>query len=1143
MLTGIKRQAYLASHTGHGSTNGNPISAASEKIHFGGVLGPYQEPVSTGSSDLDVDTCLKINNYEDTVRQLDMYYGLVKRQLLHYQSPTTGLFPAQTVDKEVGSVRDSIYCASAIWSLYQAYRRIDDDRGKSYELGQSAVKCFRGILRCWLQVANKVEAFKKNQVAQNALFTRYHLQTGQVLTKDQDPCMDNHLQLDVVSLYLLFLVQIIQSGLQVIYTMDEVIFIQNLVYYVERAYRTPDFGLWQRGSKYNDGTPEIHASSIGMAKAALEAINGCNLFGEKGSSVSVIYVDIDAHNRNRSIFETLLPRESSSKNTDASLLPTISWPCFATHDDVLYNRTKSKIIRRLKGSFGFKRFLRDGYGTAVEDINRRYYNEGETRDFENIESEWPIFYLYMMIDGFFKGLPEQVEEYKRLLKARVRHDHRGDPVIPKYFYVPQESVDYEKMEPGSQMRHPSDEGGSHNLFLWGQSLYITASLLAEGLVHVNELDLIRRYLPSYNRPRKMGGRYSAFQSKHGTASDLVVQIVLIAESMRLQAMMGTYGIQTQTPHEVEPVQIWPPKELVKVYEHLGLSKRLGLQGRPTRPIGALGTSKIYRISGQTVLCYPLIFEVSDFYLSHDMSLLIDDIKTELHFVGRYWRLSGRPTVCILIREEHMRDPQFKEMLELLAMLKKGHCDGLKVRTGRLQNLISSSCIEHLDFMNQVDLKELNIQPFGQVHHDYIGYQSLTDVPKALQYSEAEFDFTQFNKLNSTAELIDSLRCVEGLHTQAYILGVIQRREHPEFVIDNLTVRERLIHVKRLAGSLRHWSAVRLSSALLFQLVDSISPFITTVLVNGKQLTVGVVGGVEVVLDKPMTPSEIHEAIYRHCPVDDPVQAVLQQEVLLYCGRLIATHPNYFSGILKIRVGWILHAIRLYLAVPTDTDEDCNHEPLESRSPSEIRRLLLRVLHLKNLTADDNQFGLQLTPYKRRQIEGCLARVPEGFYQKVWNVLKKTPGGIVVQGHMLAQEPTLSHMTMSELNFSLLVEDMLFKIVRPEYRQLVVELLCIVNTILLRNPELRFKMKLDLDFVISEALAMFLKDFGTEIDTKISSNDGTHKKSSIDPGLTQFYNATAATTNGYLARAVVNTVLRGDLGTECIDDSEESCRVS
>lgn len=114
-------------------------------------------------------------------------------------------------------------------------------------------------------------------------------------------------------------------------------FVQNLVYYVERAYRTPDYGMWERGSKYNDGKPEIHASSIGklltiwiyyaygsktnnycvfvigMAKAALEAINGCNLFGDKGASWSVVYVDIDAHNRNRSIFETMLPRESSSK--------------------------------------------------------------------------------------------------------------------------------------------------------------------------------------------------------------------------------------------------------------------------------------------------------------------------------------------------------------------------------------------------------------------------------------------------------------------------------------------------------------------------------------------------------------------------------------------------------------------------------------------------------------------------------------------------------------------------------------------------------------------------------------------------------------------------------------------------------------
>lgn len=168
----------------------------------------------------------------------------------------------------------------------------------------------RGILECWIKQAKRIELFKKNQCNAHALHVKFHLTTGDEIYTDTEY---SHLQIDVVSIYLIFLVQMITSGLQIIYTQDEVAFVQNLVYYVERAYRTPDYGMWERGSKYNDGSPEIHASSIGLAKSALEAINGCNLFGEKGASWSVVYVDIDAHNRNRSIFETMLPRESCSK--------------------------------------------------------------------------------------------------------------------------------------------------------------------------------------------------------------------------------------------------------------------------------------------------------------------------------------------------------------------------------------------------------------------------------------------------------------------------------------------------------------------------------------------------------------------------------------------------------------------------------------------------------------------------------------------------------------------------------------------------------------------------------------------------------------------------------------------------------------
>lgn len=80
-----------------------------------------------------------------------------------------------------------------------------------------------------------------------------------------------------------------------------------------------------------------------------------------------------------------------------------------------------------------------------------------------------------------------------------------------YFFVPMEHVEEERLEPGATARRVSREGSpGGGLFLWAQAMFVVAQLLTGGLLHVNELDPIRRYLPSYNRPRK-GGRYSAFQ--------------------------------------------------------------------------------------------------------------------------------------------------------------------------------------------------------------------------------------------------------------------------------------------------------------------------------------------------------------------------------------------------------------------------------------------------------------------------------------------------------------------------------------------------------------------------------------------------------------------------------------------------------
>ncbi|KTF86965.1 hypothetical protein cypCar_00013399 [Cyprinus carpio] len=81
----------------------------------------------------------------------------VKCTILNYQSPTTGLFSVKTCSTcKEAKVRDSLYCAASIWALALAYRRIDDDMGRTHELEHSAIKCMRGIMYCYMQQSDKV---------------------------------------------------------------------------------------------------------------------------------------------------------------------------------------------------------------------------------------------------------------------------------------------------------------------------------------------------------------------------------------------------------------------------------------------------------------------------------------------------------------------------------------------------------------------------------------------------------------------------------------------------------------------------------------------------------------------------------------------------------------------------------------------------------------------------------------------------------------------------------------------------------------------------------------------------------------------------------------------------------------------------
>lgn len=99
-------------------------------------------------------------------------------------------------------------------------------------------------------------------------------------------------------------------------------------------------------------------------------------------------------------------------------------------------------------------------------------------------------------------------------------------------------------------------------------------------------------------------------------------------------------------------------------------------------------------------------------------------------------------------------------------------------------------------------------------------------------------------------------------------------------------------------------------------------------------------------DKPMTPAEIQSVVYNTIQPYDVIQAVLQQEVILYCGRLISTNPELFKGILKIRAGWVVEAMRIYLKITSVK------KPIEDHSPYEVRQLLFKVLSIKEWAAKE-----------------------------------------------------------------------------------------------------------------------------------------------------------------------------------------------
>ncbi|XP_059170529.1 probable phosphorylase b kinase regulatory subunit alpha isoform X3 [Physella acuta] len=637
--------------------------------------------------------------------RLDYYQRLVNRCILRYQNPATGLIAGN--DKNHSWVRDNIYCIMAVWGLALAYRKtvdLDEDRAKAYELEKAVVQAMRGLLRAMLMQSEKVEQFKRTQSPRDALHAKYSSVTGKTVVGDYEW---GHLQIDATSLFLLALAQMTASGVVIVFTLDEVAFVQNLVFYIEAAYRTPDYGIWERGDKTNHGLPELNASSIGMAKAALEAINELDLFGSRGGPASVIHVLPDEAQQCQAILQSMLPRESISKETDAALLTVISFPAFAVDDPELIELTHKTIKEKLEGRYGCCRFLRDGYKTAKEDARRLHYEPWELMVFEKIECQWPLFFAYLILDGLFNNKPDQVNEYKKKLDEVLLKTEDGIPIVPELYAVPKDLVDKEYEEPNSQKRVAAGKIPH----MWGQSMYILGRLMIEGFLSPGELDPLNRRHVTETKP------------------DVVVQVVLLAEDSLIQDKMALHGIELQTVAEVAPIQIHPARVLSKIYSLLGKNKRMGLTGRASSSeIGLLATSKLYMLHDKILAFVPQLVDQHQFYLGLDVEYLVDDFKTKIDLLSKSWKALGRPLMVYNLTRNALDNYQHppNALLATIKKLQSGYISGTRVHLGKLSDFLHTSCITKLSFLRDID------DQTGKHHDKSVIDQLITQTSSARQ---------------------------------------------------------------------------------------------------------------------------------------------------------------------------------------------------------------------------------------------------------------------------------------------------------------------------------------------------------------------------------------------------------------------------
>lgn len=985
---------------------------------------------------------------------LERLYAEIKTVVLNRQHPVTGLLPASTSITSHGNytdawVRDNVYSIICVWGLGLAFHR-QGEHDKSDELEQSTIKLMRGLLQSMMRQSNKVEAFKHSFNNVDALHAKYDTSTGLPVVADD---AWGHLQIDATSLFLLMLAQMTCSGLRIICTVDEVDFVQNLVYYISSAYRTADYGIWERGNKINNGRTEINASSVGMAKAALQALDGFNLFGPNASKRSTIHVIPDAVSLARNALASLLPRESLSKEVDSALLSIIGFPAFAVGKETLATRTRDSILTKLGGNWGLKRFLWDGHQTLLEQSSRIYYEHSELANFEHIESEWPLFYTYLYISALFDGNNTTAKHYRKKLESLMVYKD-GIGLLPELYYVPLESIAAEKKNPRSQKRLPND-----NIpLVWAQSLYLTGLMMDEGLLRSEDLD-----------PLKIRRRATKFIKSQ-------IALVVLAENESVKQHLARNGVIAESLQDIKPMVVASAAALTEAYARIGENEALGLTGRPRRRLQSLATSQTYEINNKVYLSLSSIQNEKEDYRIYDARLMSEVVTQEISFIYKHWISSEVAVFSLLIDHNLAHTPNANELFSTLRDLQLrttyeyvGYASAnLAYRASRVNRLnipqfhlpaIASELISaEEETANQIDINAL--QDFAK---------------KILVEFTTQSEIITYRKVS---KLIENLSLTDNLAKEGSIISV------KDFIKD----------IYRRSEKNNFWLLARFCFAALDYSILELSDSITVMAARNLSVIVGNNNFTELIIDQSFSNARFFAGIREN--FQDPLERTLVLELLSSLGYLIRIEPNLFDGLRSIQ---IRNFIMLYAMDKGDADDVSMHEWLGLQSPSKLlsklRAILIsrkrvfakginhiapyKIYHETEIVSESMANAVDTDWLEWRMARGLVTHFDDHFLSDIWHSLMFSShlifGDANSRDFVLDCEITRSSMTPGEASFAHLIDHMTHQLHPAYYKSAVVEALYAYTQFCINNPQVRFRNPIIFSEILEQAAKRFAQD--------------------------------------------------------------------